>query len=82
MHPRLIEGEREALVITTADKRGDLPRFRLPEDNTLLPACLILMASSDYNGEIAISLGFVVAAMSVSLRRATLLAFIGRPGLG
>ena len=55
------------LVITTADKQG-FTQFWLPEDNTLLPACLIIDTSSDYNGEIAISLGFVVVAMSVSSR--------------
>ena len=32
-----------ALVVTTADKRAILPWFRLPEDNTLLPACLLLI---------------------------------------
>ena len=36
----------EVLVVTMADKQGDLPSFRLPEDNTLLPACLVL------NGEL------------------------------
>ena len=62
-YPRLIEkGRDEVLVVTTADKQGDLPRFRLPEDNTLLPACLICINGVEgYNGdpgEMAISLGF------------------------
>ena len=53
------------MVITTAN-RGDLPRFGLPEDNTLL----LLDWNYDqggYNGEMAISLGFAMAAMSMSV---------------
>ena len=55
-------------MITTANRRGVLPRFRLPEDNTLLPACLVLMFERGYNGEMAISLGLAMAAMSMSVR--------------
>ena len=54
-------------MITTANRRGVLPRFRLPEDNTLLHACLVLMFERGYNGEMTISLGFEMAAMSMSV---------------
>ena len=53
------------MVITTAN-RGDLPRFGLPGDNTLL----LLVWNYDqggYNGEMAISLGFLVAAITMSV---------------
>ena len=69
-YPRLVERERdEVLVVTTADKQGDLPWFRLPEDNTLLPAYLLLIVWRCYNGdpgEMSISLGFWWWNMSVS----------------
>ena len=37
------------LVVSSADKQG-LPRFRPPEGNTLLPACLIIDVCDCYNG--------------------------------
>ena len=49
-------------MITTANRRG-FTQVQVPEDNTLLPTCLVLMLSVAYNGEMAISLGFLVEAM-------------------
>ena len=63
-------------MITTADKRGVLPRFRLPEDNTLLPACLVIDGElwlQWRDGNLARVCG---GGYERTLERGTLLAFI------
>ena len=65
--------------------KASLPWFRLPEDNTLLPACLLLIFGVDYNGESRrdVNLARVsVVAMRLGSRSMPLPAFIKRLALG